>query len=1141
MAQTFSFPNYGLFNATYYLQQNPDVATSWTGTPLQHYIQFGALEGRAPTAWFNADFYRASYTDLQSMNALQLFNHYCNYGYNEGRVPMLNFSNFNGVRYLLDNPDVAAAGYTAANAISHYVNYGEYEGRAAYATNGVVIDPVVNEGQLFTLTTGVDSIQGTQFNDTFDASQAGTLQNFDSLDGMGGVDTLYATIGYNTTTTTPMQLSNIEVISASTYGTGAATLNLINAGQVTNVNNNASAGGLTFTNIAAGADLAVSNSAANTQFDYASTTGTQTVDLAVNEVTANADITIADVETVNITSSGNVANVVDLIATSATTVTAAGTAALDISGTGGDLSAATLIDGTNMVGALTATLEIAGTINGGLGNDALTGANNVKATLAGNAGNDTLTAGNESSAAHSDSMSGGLGNDTIVFAAGLRANTATAANNDSIDGGLGVDTLSSTSALLAGVDNTVTGAIQSISNIEAITVSDTGGLADNLTLSKIQAGINTVNLTGGVDESKTITFDTLVAATVNLGGDIDTSETLGVTAAGTSAADRLTIANTNTVTGGSAVDVFGDEAITVTGYEAITLGDGVATTTQSLTTLTVNDSDGEAATVFFTGANAFDLASYVTNNTGVQTIDASGLTATSGTVFTYGDGAFGTGATQSIIGSAGNDSIVADNGKSATVLGGAGNDTVTGGTAADLIDGGLGNDSLTGAGGNDTIHGGAGNDTIIETVGGTVSITGGEGNDSIFIGSTLTSGDVIDGGAGTNLLDITTALIANYAPITNIQTLQISASLAQDVSKFTGTNISQVNFVGASTAASISSSVTNVTAEGVTLALLGSADTINSKTATFEIDHAATDTTADSLTIGALTDATTTTVTAFTDADVETLTVGAGLTTDVRAFTISTLNAADLVTLNVVNAGNFTTTLADQSGNTGADVFTTLSAASNNGTVSFDGSAQDVTGQNLTGASAYANTLFGGGGDDVITGGAAADNLVGGDGADTISGVAGNDSITGGLGNDAMDVGTGTDTVIYTAGTATAQTQQGVVATGFVFTGDTITSLANGDAIDLSAVDNLILANGAISVGTTFATGTANTALLVSGSYNTLTGIFTSGAASATNNDYLLQFTGSTGTGDVNNVMLVDIVGTVTAASAAELITLTVA
>jgi S-layer protein len=204
---------------------------------------------------------------------------------------------------------------------------------------------------------------------------------------------------------------------------------------------------------------------------------------------------------------------------------------------------------------------------------------------------------------------------------------------------------------------------------------------------------------------------------------------------------------------------------------------------------------------------------------------------------------------------------------------------------------------------------------------------------------------------------------------------------------------------------------------------------------------------------------------------------------------------------------------------------------------------------NYNGTNVGTSRVTGNIGNDTLIGGAGADTLSGGVGADTLLGAAGVDSLTGGEGADTITGGAGADTISLTEVTAAADvivmsgdtdTLTGVLASGATLTGiDVITGARTGDQINLASLNNLVLADGAITVGTTFATATANLVTIVSGSYNATTGVFTAGAASATNNDYLVQYNGGATTTTVNSILLVDIVGTVTASSTGEVITLT--
>ncbi|PZR32255.1 MAG: hypothetical protein DI526_17250 [Caulobacter segnis] len=84
------------------------------------------------------------------------------------------------------------------------------------------------------------------------------------------------------------------------------------------------------------------------------------------------------------------------------------------------------------------------------------------------------------------------------------------------------------------------------------------------------------------------------------------------------------------------------------------------------------------------------------------------------------------------------------------------------------------------------------------------------------------------------------------------------------------------------------------------------------------------------------------------------------------------------------------------------------------------------------------------GGDDLLRGNGGADFLYGGDGADTLSGGAGNDWLEGGAGADIVMGGAGADRFVLTAvsdSTAAAQDRFDDF------------SYAEGDRIDLSAID----------------------------------------------------------------------------------------
>ena len=141
-----------LFDAVHYLLANAELVPAITReTALQHYLDTGAAQHRAPNAWFDAEHYRARWADLAGagLDDAMLFRHYNLHGVWEGRSAAERFDRFDDARYLADNPDVAR--YVDANvadfmgsrqngAIAHYLIYGAHEQRVAYDTTGAAIE-----------------------------------------------------------------------------------------------------------------------------------------------------------------------------------------------------------------------------------------------------------------------------------------------------------------------------------------------------------------------------------------------------------------------------------------------------------------------------------------------------------------------------------------------------------------------------------------------------------------------------------------------------------------------------------------------------------------------------------------------------------------------------------------------------------------------------------------------------------------------------------------------------------------------------------------------------------------------------------------------------------------------------------------
>lgn len=114
-----------LFDTQYYLEQNPDVALAlaggdFSGDPLLHYVEVGASEGRNPNPYFDTDYYLAQNPGVieTGLNPLE---HYVLYGSSLGADPSPNFdSNY----YLSQNPDVLSAGF---DPLTHFLVHGQID------------------------------------------------------------------------------------------------------------------------------------------------------------------------------------------------------------------------------------------------------------------------------------------------------------------------------------------------------------------------------------------------------------------------------------------------------------------------------------------------------------------------------------------------------------------------------------------------------------------------------------------------------------------------------------------------------------------------------------------------------------------------------------------------------------------------------------------------------------------------------------------------------------------------------------------------------------------------------------------------------------------------------------------------------
>ena len=172
---------------------------------------------------------------------------------------------------------------------------------------------------------------------------------------------------------------------------------------------------------------------------------------------------------------------------------------------------------------------------------------------------------------------------------------------------------------------------------------------------------------------------------------------------------------------------------------------------------TLGDVFGSDTSTYFSGASVVLLTS---GNDTADGTESSNLIATlDGT-----DTVNGLGGNDKIIGGSGVDTFDGGAGDD-HLYGYAGNDVLTGGAGDDKLVGGLGNDTLNGGAGDDELQGKTGDDTITTGAGDDI-VYGGLGDDTIIIDGS--GNKTIDGGTGTNIMNITYNGVSNLSDFTSI-------------------------------------------------------------------------------------------------------------------------------------------------------------------------------------------------------------------------------------------------------------------------------------------------------------------------------------------------------------------------------------
>ncbi|MFO0346614.1 MAG: cadherin domain-containing protein [Labrys sp. (in: a-proteobacteria)] len=696
-------------------------------------------------------------------------------------------------------------------------------------------------------------------------------------------------------------------------------------------------------------------------------------------------------------------------------------------------------------------------------------------TVNGSSGNDTILGSSQN-----DSLVGGAGNDTLSYggaASGVTVSLAVATAQ--VTGGAGTDTVS-------GFEN-LTGS--------AFNDALTGDGAANI----LTGGAGNDTLTGGA-----------LGDTISGGDGVDTAN---YSTSGAAVTVNLTLSGAQTSTGDASGDVLsGIENVTGSALADTLTGDAGQNRLDGGAGDDTLQGGGGADTLV--GGVSIDSASYAGSADAVQ-VDLTNTAAQVSTGDASGDILSGI---EGLIGSAFNDALTGDNAAN-TIAGGQGADTLSGGGGNDTLDyrtstGGVsinlttnaasGGDAagdvisgfenvygsstagdtlvgdgagsiLRGYGGVDTINAGLGNDTID---GGTGAdrLYGEDGNDTfVFVAQDAASGEIIDGGAGTDTLSVGGTNTFSSVTLSSIEAvaftatstatfaasqygaglasgMQVTGSIGTDTLAFTMTANSSVDLSGVQftswTAAVDTTWITGSTG-AETIRGTSQTDSISGGAGNDEIDARDGDDTVEG------------------GAGADKLVGGAGL--DTLSYSGSTAAVSVNLATNTVSGG-------DADGDT-ISQFERVTGSAHGDT---------IIGDNVS------NTFWGMGGNDTIEGGAGWDWLLGGAGADSLSGGADNDTFVVDNGEFAagefIDGGTGSDTLrasgVNDFSTGTIQSIEGLTfsaAGTATFAATQIgTGLAAALAVTGSAAADAIVVNlaagGSVNLsGLTFTSWTAGT------------------------------------------------------------------
>lgn len=541
-----------------------------------HYNEFSLVEGTNPNQYVNQAVYlTAKMEQMQKAEpdagwtmdkiiaafkdaGFTVGEHYDAFGVKEGLNPSNDFDN---AKYMADklaqlqknDPKgewtaekvQAAFDNEGLSPLDHYLLYGKAE--------GLLVKPVdnpihpYNPGKNFALTTKVDTITGTDADDTITGvasslSSEGTLNAGDQIDGGEGLDTLKVDMKAGFTGFTgDGKMANVEKVELTNSGsidrtfsakniTGVDTYTLKDTGAAINLSDVAAAGitvnveGLKSGNTTIGFTADAVKGTADALTLGLNKVGTVEVKDATGKVTtaeAAVNVTAAGIE--NLTLVATDANVVNLANAATGSIIAKGAGSLDVKAVAATVKS---FDASAMTGAVKADLTAVASLS----------------AVKGGAGDDTFTVTHLATTATID---GGAGNDTLVLknVSGTLQPTMSGFENVTVDGSTGLTisgkNIKDFNALTMKGNATVT-----LANVEApdFTVNASGATASTVTLASATkltynsvASATTVAAKGSDTVAMGIHASEATSATINVGantavsGDINLAKAADVT------------------------------------------------------------------------------------------------------------------------------------------------------------------------------------------------------------------------------------------------------------------------------------------------------------------------------------------------------------------------------------------------------------------------------------------------------------------------------------------------------------------------------------------------------------------------------------------------------------------------------------